>query len=459
MACRFSAWALRISPAAALALLAALTFGGATAHAMTERIAAVVNDEAISGYDLEQRLRLVISSSGLQPTDDVVKRIAPQIMRALVEERLEIQEARKQKIRVDEREVDQALATVAGRNSMTASQIKEYLAKHDIDVETLKDQLRANLAWSKLVNARFGPRIFISDEDVKAELDRLNQSIAHAQYLLGDIVLRVDSPDQDEEVRKTAERLEDQLHQGAPFQSVAQQFSQASTAATGGDLGWVQRNQLAAEIGAALDTMSPGTISKPIRTAGAYHIVFFRNKREAGKVKPMIAEAAEAAPIQRAVKRVELKQLMLPLPKSASEQAVKAAMSEITAARAKIRGCGNVEEVAAGNKALKVANLPMTPFSQIAPFLQQVVMITPDGQASQPFNSQVGVHIIVVCRRELEDAPKEAAAKPQPVAAAEPEPSLPDRTQVENRLYDQQLSMISRRYLRDLRRDAVVEIR
>jgi len=461
MACRPSAFGIRFVRVAALASLAALAPGAPiTARAETQRIAAVVNDEVISGYDLEQRLKLVISSSGMQPTDEVLKRIQPQILRALVEERLEIQEAIKQKIKVEDKEVEQALINVARQNNMTATEIGSFLAKGNIDVSTLRDQIRANLAWSKLVNQRFGPRIYITDEDVKTELDRMSQSIAQTQYLIAEIVLRVESPDQDEEVHKTADRLEEQLRQGAPFPAVAQQFSQALTAASGGDLGWVQRNQLPTEVSAALETLSPNQVSKPIRTAGAYHIIFLRNKREAGKMRPIMSEAAERGPAaQRAIKRVQLKQMILPLPANASEGKVKAAMEEATAARAKLKGCENVEEVAASNKAFKVASLPMTPFSQIAPVFQQAAMATPDGQATQPFHSSLGIHIIVVCKRELGDAPREAEAKPTKVAAAEPEPGLPNRDEVEGRLYNQQLSMMSRRYLRDLRRDAVVEYR
>jgi peptidyl-prolyl cis-trans isomerase SurA len=432
------------------------------ARAETQKIAAVVNDEVISGYDLEQRLKLVVSSSGVQATPDVLKRIEPQVLRGLVEERLELQEALKQKIKIDDKEIDQALANIARQNNMSPSQIKEFLAKGDIDVSTLRDQVRANMAWTRLVSARFGPRIYISDNDVNSEFDRLNQSIAQTQYLVSEIVLRVDSPDQDEEVQKTAERLEEQLHQGAPFQSVAQQFSQSSSASGGGDVGWIERNQLPAQVSEALGTMGPGTVSKPIRTAGAYHIVFLRNKREAGKLRPMMAAEPEApAAAQREVKRVELKQLILPLPHKATEAQVKAAMDEATAVRAKLKGCSNIAEALAGTKNFKVASLPLTPFKQIAPFFQQAVMMTPEGQTSPPAQSSMGIHLIVVCKRELGEAPKEAEApaKAQTVAAAEPEASMPNRDEVEGRLYNQQLSMMSRRYLRDLRRDAVVEYR
>jgi peptidyl-prolyl cis-trans isomerase SurA len=431
--------------------------GPPPAAAEVQRIAAIVNDEVISAYDLNQRLKLVISSAGLQATDEVLRRIEPQVLRSLVEEHLELQEATKQKIKVDEKEVEQALGTVARQNNMSAAQIQTFLAKGDIDVSTLKDQIRANLAWTRLINERFGGRVYISDEDVKAELDRLKQSIAQTHYEVAEIVLRVDSPDQDEDVHKTAERLLEQLHQGAPFQSVAQQFSQSSTAATGGNMGWVQRGQLAAEVGQAIDGMSPGQVSGAIRTAGAYHIILLRNKREAGKMQPVVMASAEGPAATETVKRVQIAQILVPLAPKASDAQVQAATALANETREKLEGCSNAAAVAAGQKKLQFTALPMMPFAQIAPFFQQAIMATPEGKTSTPMRSPMGLHLIIVCKKEVEEA--RAPVRPVRQASAEAEPSMPNPQEIQGRLYNQQLSMMSRRYLRDLRRDAVVEYR
>jgi peptidyl-prolyl cis-trans isomerase SurA len=427
------------------------------ARADVQRIAAVVNDEVISGYDLEQRMKLVISSAGLQPTEEVLRRIQPQVLRGLVEEHLELQEAAKQKIKIDEKDVDEALGNIGRQNNMSAAQIKAFMERGNIDVSTLKDQIRANLAWSKLVNERFGGRVYVSEEDVKNELDRIKQAIAQPQYQVAEIVLRVDSPDQEEEVQRTAERLMEQLHQGAPFSSVAQQFSQSSSAAAGGDLGWVQTGQLAPEVAKVITAMAPGQVSSAIRTAGAYHIVLLRNKREAGKMRPVMEATPEAPGAREGVKRAQIAQILIPLSPKAGEKDVEAATALAEEARGKLQGCSNASAVASSNKAFKYAALPMTAFSQIAPFFQQAIMATPEGQASRPVRSPMGVHVIIVCKKDVETVRQ--AAKPAPQAVAEKEPSMPDKEEIQGRLYNQQISMMSRRYLRDLRRDAVVEYR
>jgi peptidyl-prolyl cis-trans isomerase SurA len=249
----------------------------------------------------------------------------------------------------------------------------------------------------------------------------------------------------------------DQLHQGAPFSSVAQQFSQSSSAATGGDLGWVQTNQLAPEVGKVITTMAPGQVSSAIRTAGAYHIVLLRNKREAGKMRPVMEATPEAPAAREGVKRAQIAQILIPLSPKAGEKDVEAATALAEEARGKLQGCANASAVASSNKAFKYAALPMTAFSQIAPFFQQAIMATPEGQASRPVRSPMGVHVVIVCKKDAEIVRQ--AAKPTPQAVAEKEPAMPDKEEVQGRLYNQQLSMMSRRYLRDLRRDAVVEYR
>lgn len=402
--------------------------------ANTMRVAAIVNDEVISGYDLDQRMRLVISTAGIQASPEMVSRIQPQVLRALVEERLQLQEARKQEIKVEDKEIESALSAIAQQNNMTAAQITTFLARSDINVATLKDQIRAEIAWNKLVNERFGARVFVSDDDVKAESERMAESLAQPQYLVAEIFLGIDNPDQEDDVRRTASRLIDELQRGAPFSSVAQQFSQSATAAAGGDLGWLQKGTLDPALDRAIESMLPGQISSPVRTPGGYHILFLRSKREGGGVEGPT------------VSRVSLKQIVAPLPRNANANAIQAASARVRAAASQVRGCATVERAASGDPALVASDLGKMPLEQIAPFFRNAVLSLPVGQPSDPIRGPAGIHVIVICEREMKPGTSEKVA-------------MPTSTDIENRLFNQQLSMISRRYLRDLRRDAVIEYR
>ena len=95
-----------------------------------------------------------------------------------------------------------------------------------------------------------------------------------------EIFLPVDNPEQNDKVKKDAEEVEQQLHQGAPFPVVARQFSQHPTAATGGDMGWVNTGQLAPELDAALARMEVGAVSDPIRSTGGWYVLGLRERQE-----------------------------------------------------------------------------------------------------------------------------------------------------------------------------------
>lgn len=419
---------------AGLACAVLLLASGQSQAAVVQRITAVVNDEVISAYDLQQRMRLVISSSGINPTPEVIGRIEQQVLRALVDERLQLQEAKKESITVDTVEVERALMGLAQQNSMTIDDIRKMLAQGGVDYSTLRDQIRAEIAWSKLVNRRFGGRVVITEEQVDAELNRALENFAKPQYLLSEIVLRVDQPEQDDDVRRTAQRLYEQLQQGASFPALARQFSQSSTSGLGGDLGWMERDQLDPALQAALDRLTPGQISAPVRTIRGYHILALRQRRDqTGEVG--------AAPS----KDVTLKALVQPLPHDADEETIDAALDRVHEASKKLRGCSNIDAVAASERGFVVADLGRLSIDQVQQPLRDMVERMDAGDVTIPFRASTGAQVIVVCSRAVEMVTT-------PVTP-------PSREEIEARLYNQQISMMARRYLRDLRRDAVIEYR
>ncbi len=411
-----------------LALLTAVSLSPALAQSV-QRIAAIVNDEVISGYDLQQRMSLVLSSSGLQPSPEALKRLEPQVLRTLVDERLQLQEAERQEIEVDTREIAEAIADIGARNNLSPDQIESFLGQAGIDFATLQRQVYAELAWNKLIGQRFGSRVFISDEEVDSAYNRFLENSSKPQYRVAEIFLSVDSPEQDEEVRRTGQRLVEQIIAGAPFDAVAQQFSQASTAASGGDVGWVQEGQLAAELDEQLLKMRPGSVSAPIRTIGGYYIIAVLDRRE----------TAAGADAMRS--KISLSQVLIPLSPEASQEEISRALNKAKRAESQIRGCGSVERVAEQFPGALGNSIGTYTGSQLTENFRGAVMALRTGEVSAPVRSASGFHLLVVCDKEEELV------------------QLPSRRDIHNRLFNQQIGMMSRRYLRDLRRDAVVEVR
>ena len=223
-------------------------------------VAAIINDQIVSQYDLRQRIALVMSTSGMPQSADTIKRLRPQVLEQLKTEKLELEEAQRKNITVTPSEVDKEIDGIVKDNHLTIEQLKGIMQKSNVAFETLRAQIAVQIAWQKAIEDEYGDRVNITDVDVTDELKRINEGKDKPHFLVAEIFLPVENPEQDEKVRKSAEDLDAQLQNGAPFPNIARQFSQSPSAASGGDIGWVHEGQLASELNAALDKMAIGAV-------------------------------------------------------------------------------------------------------------------------------------------------------------------------------------------------------
>lgn len=416
--------------------------GDAAASASGSRgVIAVVNDTVISDYDLNQRMALFVATSGARPNEATMKRFREEVLRALVDEVLQLQEAQKNKISVTTEEIDKAMLAIAQQNNVSLAQIEQMLKGSGVDIATLRSQIAAQIAWQKLMQHEMAARIIVSDEDVNTALARFAQGARAPQYHVSEIFIGVDSPAREDQARESALQIAQQLNMGAPFANVARQFSQSPSAAVGGDIGWIQQGQLADELDKAIATLKTGGIAGPIRVAGGYYILQLRERRE-----PMGTAVAKPQQQQAGVTSgpVPLARLLLPMPAKPSEELKGKAMQFAEGLRERINGCANLNKLASQINGAVYMNLGTMKPADLSPDLRKALENTQSGDVAQPFFSQAGLEIIVRCDPKAEK-----------VVAFE----MPTRKQVESRLFQDQMSMMARRYLRDLRRDAVVEYR
>ncbi|MFN3826399.1 MAG: peptidylprolyl isomerase [Micavibrio sp.] len=248
--------------------------------ARSETIAAVVNDDAITASDVKERLDLLMISSGIPPSEEIRKRLMPQVINMLVDESLMIQEATRAGIKITPQDIEAGFATIAQQNGMPLDQFKAMMKRQGVPVRAVENQIRAQMAWGKVVQQKIRPTITVNDLEVDNMLERLRANIGTSEYLVGEIFLPIDNPSQEVDVKQLAMRLTREMLQAkAPFQRVATQFSQSASAKRGGDLGWVQEGQLSPEIEEVLLRMNEGDLSEPIRTLSGYYIITLRKKR------------------------------------------------------------------------------------------------------------------------------------------------------------------------------------
>jgi peptidyl-prolyl cis-trans isomerase SurA len=262
-------------------LLAATTVpGSARAQQDLFRPAAVVNDDIISVLDLAMRLQLAIIAAGVEDSQDIRKRLTPQVLDSLIDERLQMQEARRLDIAVSDVQVAGALEQIAQQNNMTEGQFLTMLRNRGVIPTTLIDQIRAQIAWQAVVQRRVRPSVVVPPEEVEEVATRLAARRGSIERRVAEIFIPVESNAKENEALADAERLFEELRRGANFAGLARQFSQSGTAILGGDLGWVRDGELDEELNTVLAQMGPGEVSRPVRTLSGFHILLLRDMRK-----------------------------------------------------------------------------------------------------------------------------------------------------------------------------------
>jgi peptidyl-prolyl cis-trans isomerase SurA len=391
-------------------------------------IAAVVNDEVISVFDLVSRVRMVMISSNIADTPETRQRIAPQVLRSLIDEKLQLQEAKRQSVTATDEELNKGLEQIEKQNNMRSGQLNEFLKTRGLDRGQLVDQLTASIVWTKLVKRQAAQTASISDAEIDDSLKRVKEHAGEPQSRVAEIFLAVDNPAQDDEVRQLAERLTAQMKQGARFSAVARQFSQSATAAVGGDIGYVRPDQLAPELGKAVTTLRPGELSQPVRTGGGYYLLLVLDRRTGS------SGGGEQDQV------FDIVQVVFPFPAKAAEAARRGAMAEAESVRGQAKDCPTMRKIGK-EKSPQLSSEGKLAASQIAPEMRKVIDAMPVGQVSQPIVQKNGVGVIMVCGKTAGSS------------------GGLSRDDVAETILRQRFDTLSRRYLRDLRRTAYVDVR
>ncbi len=388
---------------------------------------AIVNGDVITGTDVDQRLALIIASQNIQLPPEQVDLFRAQVLRNLIDETLQIQAAAQQDVSVTPQEVDAYYARVANGFHRTPQDFTTYLHSVGSSERSLKRQIKGELSWQRVQRRQIEPFVTVGDSEVQAFLTRLQASRGTAEYHVAEIFISA-TPETATQVQGNAANIVRQIRAGANFQAYARQFSEASTAAVGGDLGWVRAEQLPEELGALVAQMPPGAISDPIPIPGGFSVIALVDKRQV-----LVADPRDA--------RLSLIQLSVSLPAGSTHQQVEARGQQLATATQAMGGCGRAQATAQTLGAEVVAN-DQVRVRELPPALQPMLLNLSVGQVTQPFGSPERLSVLVLCGRD--DPPANAG---------------PTADQVYNQLSEERVGRRAQRYLRDLRRDAVIDYR
>ena len=386
---------------------------------------AIVNGDVITQTDVQQRLALLAIANGGQIPAEEMDALSQQVLRNLIDETLQIQAAKTEKIEIKQSDIDRTVQRVAQNVKKTPEQLAAYLQENGSSIKSLRRQIEGEIAWQRLQHAKI--EVTVGDDEVKAVLNKLNASKGTEEYHVGEIYMSASAAN-DAQVQDTMSKILTQLRNGASFAGYARQYSESSTKAVGGDLGWIRPEELPGPLADALKQMPAGAISNPIPNSGGYSIIAVQDTR-----KILTPDPRDAV--------LSLKQVSITFPKGTSRQAAEPIVSRFADAAQHVGGCGGAEKLAADfhgevvtSDQIKMRDLPAA--------LQRLMVPMQVGQATQPFGSlDEGVRVLVMCGRD------------------EVSPSAPSYDDIYQQLNDERVTSRANRYLRDLRRDAVIEFR
>ena len=393
---------------------------------MADGVLAWIGDQPITGFDLRQRMLLLIAQTRVQPTEQTIPALQQQSLQALIEERLEAHELLNYKdLKVEDEEVEREIAALAQEAQTTPENYVQFLSRGGIRPEFLRQQLRTQIGWQQLVGGRFQSRARPTRAAVEQKMRQLSESASKKQYLIGEIYIEAARVGGQQAAINGANQLVQQMVAGAPFQAVAQQFSSAPSASARipGDAGWVVAGTVPPAVQQAMDQLNVGDLSRPIPVEGGVWIIYMRDKRDGA-----------------ATNLVQLKQVMIELPETATDAEVAAAGARLESIRPQLT-CDNMLARATSEQGLLGSDLGESDVANMAPQFQQIARSSEIGSISSPVRTPVGVHLLAVCGRRTGG------------------PEAPDFRRVEVELYRTNLATLAKRYMLELRRDSLIEMK
>ncbi len=486
------------------------------------RIAAVVNDEPISVIDLLARSRLVLLTLSQPATPENIRQVSVPVLRQLIEEKLQLQEAKARGIRVSDEDVQTEINMVERANGLPPGGLKRVFEDNQVPTETLATQVRSRLLWQRTVLRKMGPpTLLMSEDEIDEALRQFQANLGKPEYLVAEIVLNVDDqPGSLAAFETTVAQIAEQLRSGGSFQALARQVSQGASAAVGGDLGWVRAGQLDPILEARLERMRPGELSEPIQTPGAFHLLLLRDRRIAGAPRQAAAAPAQSAaptrtpaavptsaPVPAPAPRpavvtaaltdgnraqtVRTLQYLFPLAPNMPPAAAQEAIGKIAEATRNAKSCAEFSGLGAKLGVGQPIDLGRVRVSELNPAIQFAAASLPIGKPSDPVPLPVGLIVMMVCQREGGDpvtaqataaspppprpaptsavtAPQTPAPQPTAQPTAPPAPALPvletpdgipTREAIANRIIEERFDVFARRYMRELRQSAFIDLR
>ena len=419
---------------AALAALA-LGLGAASAPAQTgDYIVAVVNQELVTAAEVQQRIaRVRAEATQTRSQLPAAAALRQQVLDVLIDERVLVTNARDSGVRIDESELDRAVANVALQNQLTIAQLRERLRKEGVDYAKFRSNVKDQMMVERVREREVAGRIKVSDAEIDALLEERRSGGANAQFNIAQIMVQV--PDNASaavlaERRERAQSILKRVRGGEDFAAVAREVSQDGNRAQGGEIGMRPTDRLPDLFVKAVRPLKSGEISPDVlRSAAGFHVLKLLERKDEGAFS---------------VQQVRARHILLRTSAALTNEAATRRLSQF---RRDIQaGTKTFEQLARDNSedgsAAQGGDLGWASAGQYVPEFEEAIAGLDVGGLSEPVVTRFGVHLVqVVDRRQVTLDNKQ------------------QREQARNILREQKFEEAYAEWLRDLRGRAYIELR
>lgn len=417
-----------------LALLAIPLATKALANKNDYSTAIIIGEHLITHLDIKQRLHIALITSGLEPTESNKRLLLPQIVQILIDETLYKQKATALNITISEYDIQKAIASIEQKNNLPPNSFNAFLKANQLSEHSFKEQLKAQIAWKKIISRKIKPLISVSNEEVTEELEQVTANTNQEEVFLSEISLPIENNSEQPKIQALANKLSTQLQRGSSFNNIAKQFSRSASSDNNGEIGWVATHQLARPLRNAVLTLKINSISAPIRTQAGYTIIKLHKRR--------IIDRSNNHDYTNSL--VTIKQLFIPITKYTAPNRSNTLKQDLQkTAHEHTVTCQTIDNIATQKTDIKETKEIATQTRKLHPEIRKVVEELAVNTPSNIIQTSLGLHIFIVCDRQFPETTF----------------SPPSRQIIKEKLIQKKLILNTRKYLRNLRRQTFIEIR
>ena len=394
-------------------------------------IAAIVDEDIVLKSEVDRDVTRVMAQYATTPQQlpprDILER---QVLDRLISQKLQLARADSTGVKVSDAQIDQALAQIAGQNKLDISQLRGAIESQGMSYAGFRDNVREQLIVQQLRQRIAQSRVQVSE----AEIDSLirNGKLNSGQLHLGYILINVPdgaTPGQIDEARAKADDVKRQVDDGMDFTAAAIRYSNAENALQGGDLGWRSANELPPALVDAAESLQEGQTSTPLRGPNGFHIIKVLGKRDAGS---------------HVVTEYEASHILVKISELVSSEQAKKKIEDIRSRIAAGEDFATVAKAASEDEQTAALGGELDWFAEngYGPQVGEVVKSLKPGEVSQPFETNVGWHLLRLADVRTTDKGEEM-----------------QRDEAKNILFQRKAEDEYLSFLRQIRSEAYIQVR